>query len=244
MTFDMWAFENALSREGYRRIAGVDEAGRGPLAGPVVAAAVVLPPRFAAGDVNDSKQLTEKRRNFWYQRIYTESLAVGIGIVDALEIDRINILQASRLAMAMAVANLAPNPDFVLIDGNADLVNTDLDSTGLPPALPRQTLVKGDARSVSIAAASIVAKVTRDSLMKRYHMDYPLFGFDRHKGYPTAAHRAALADFGPCPIHRCSFRGVREHITPRMPFAAHLNHPGWDPAGTGLLKDYRLKDNR
>lgn len=200
MKADMWAFEKKCTRKGYAHIAGVDEAGRGPLAGPVVSAAVILPCGFKAGDINDSKQLSEKRRGYWYERIYAEACSVGIGIVDALEIDRINILQASRLSMSFAVANLAPSPDIVLIDGNF----------GITAALPQETIVKGDARSVSIAAASIVAKVTRDCLMKRYHLEYPQFGFDRHKGYPTLRHKAAIAHFGPCSIHRCTFRGVRE----------------------------------
>lgn len=199
---DLWAFEKELTRKGFAHIAGVDESGRGPLAGPVVSAAVILPSHFAAKDINDSKQLSEKQRNYWYKRIYDKALSVGIGIVDALEIDRINILQASRLSMAIAVANLSPTPDIVLIDGTFEIA----------VSLPQKTIVKGDACCISIAAASIVAKVTRDCLMKRYHFDYPRFGFDQHKGYPTRVHKAAIADFGPCPIHRCTFRGVRECV--------------------------------
>ena len=127
---------------------------------------------------------------------------MGIGIVDAAHIDRINILQASRLAMAMAVANLTPTPDFVLIDGKFDI----------PADIDQEPIVKGDSRSISIAAASIVAKVTRDRLMQRYHQDFPQFGFDRHKGYPTKAHKAAIAQHGPCWIHRKTFKGVTEHL--------------------------------
>lgn len=195
---DLWAFEKALQARGYTRIAGVDEAGRGPLAGPVVAAAVLLPPDFAVTGVNDSKQLTARRRDRLFDRIHAHALAVGIGIVEAPEIDRINILQAARKAMADAVAALDPVPDFLLIDGNCTI---DRD-------LPQTALVKGDARSISVAAASIVAKVHRDRLMLAHHRRYPLFGFDRHKGYPTAAHKTAIARHGPCPLHRRTFRGV------------------------------------
>ena len=201
-TDDLWVHEKALIQQGHDIIAGIDEAGRGPLAGPVVSAAVVLPQGFDSQGVNDSKKLTARQRDRIFERIYREASAIGIGIVDALEIDRINILQASRLAMALAVENLRPRPDFLLIDGNFSI----------PYDLPQQSLVKGDSRSVSIAAASIVAKVSRDRLMLRYHDDYPQFGFDRHKGYPTPPHKAAIAAHGPCLIHRASFRGVREHI--------------------------------
>jgi ribonuclease HII len=204
MEIDLWAFEKQLTAQGYASIAGVDEAGRGPLAGPVVSAAVILPTTFDTADINDSKKLTPRQRERAFVRIYTQALSVGLGIVDPIEIDRINILQAARLCMAMAVANLAPQPGFVLIDGNVDI----------PARLPQKSIVKGDARSVSIAAASIVAKVSRDHLMRRYHDDYPQFGFDRHKGYPTAAHKAAVALHGPCLIHRRSFRGVLEHLGP------------------------------
>lgn len=202
MNADLWAFEKALTAEGFCAIAGVDEAGRGPLAGPVVSAAVILPAEFNAAGVNDSKKLTLRQRERLYTLIYAQATAVGIGIVDPVEIDRINILQATRLSMAMAVSHLKPRPDYLIIDGNFDI----------PATLPQQSIVKGDARSVSIAAASIVAKVSRDYLMQRYHEDYPHFGFDRHKGYPTKAHKAAIAQHGPCLIHRRSFKGVREHI--------------------------------
>jgi ribonuclease HII len=202
MDTDLGAFEKRLRTEGYLAIAGVDEAGRGPLAGPVVSAAVVLPGNFAAGEINDSKQLTPRKRERSFQRIYEGAHAIGIGIVDAHEIDRINILQASRLSMAFAVANLTPRPDFLLIDGKFDI----------PFDLPQEPLIKGDSRSISIAAASIVAKVSRDRLMQRYHIDYPQFGFDRHKGYPTKAHKAAIAANGPCLIHRRTFKSVSEHL--------------------------------
>ena len=204
MEADLWAFEKQYRAKGYARIAGVDEAGRGPLAGPVVSAAVVLPDGFKTGEIKDSKKLTPRQREQAYARIYAEAQAVGIGIVDPLEIDRINILQATRLSMIIALANLAPRPSLALIDGNFKI----------PTRLPQQPIVKGDARSVSIAAASIVAKVSRDHLMQRYHEDYPQFGFNGHKGYPTKAHKGAIAQHGPCLIHRRSFRGVREHLEP------------------------------
>ena len=213
MEADLWAIEKQYRAQGYTRIAGVDEAGRGPLAGPVVSAAVILPAAFDAGDINDSKKLTPRRREKAYARIYAEAKAVGIGIVDPVEIDRINILQAARLSMAIAVVNLTPQPAFVLIDGIFEI----------PSPLPQIPIAKGDARSVSIAAASIVAKVSRDNLMQRYHEDYPQFGFDSHKGYPTKAHKGAIAVHGPCLIHRRSFRGVREHLD-RKPGGAKVEH--------------------
>lgn len=202
METDLWAFEKRLNAQGYAYIAGIDEAGRGPLAGPVVSAAVILPPDFPSEGVNDSKQVRPRLREQLYKHIYAHALAVGVGIVDSVEIDRINILQAARRSMAMAVAGMSPQPDYLLVDGNFDI----------PSSLPQQPIIKGDARSVSIAAASIVAKVHRDELMNRYHRDFPQFGFDRHKGYPTKAHKAAIAAHGPCPIHRLSFKGVREHV--------------------------------
>ena len=204
MTTDTWVFEKTLSTEGYNAIAGVDEAGRGPLAGPVVSAAVILPFDFDDQGVTDSKKLTLRQRESLYIRIYRQARAVSIGIVDAAEIDRINILQASLLSMAMAVASLRPQPDYVIIDGKF----------GIPSPIAQQSIVKGDNHSVSIAAASIVAKVSRDHLMQRYHEDFPEFGFDRHKGYPTKAHKAAIAAHGPCWIHRRSYKGVREYVDP------------------------------
>jgi ribonuclease HII len=214
MNADLWAFEKALTAEGYFKIAGIDEAGRGPLAGPVVSAAVILPHDFDATGVIDSKKLTGGRRKALYGHIYAHAAAVGIGIVDAVEIDRINILQATKLSMAMAVANLFPRPDYLVIDGNFTI----------PSSLPQKPIVKGDNRSVSIAAASIVAKESRDMLMRRYHDDYPDFGFDRHKGYPTKGHKAAIAEHGPCLIHRRTFRGVSEHTQGKQPFFGAAAH--------------------
>ena len=204
MKQDLRAFERRLQARGIDRIAGVDEAGRGPLAGPVVSAAVILPAEFRVDGVTDSKKLTPRRRDSMFDRIYAEAISIGIGIVDAGEIDRINIFQAARLSMAIAVDNLAPVATFLLIDGKF----------GIDHPTPQQPVIKGDSLSVSIAAASIVAKVTRDRLMDRYHDDYPVFGFDRHKGYPTRLHKAAIATHGPCLIHRRTFKGVKEHLSP------------------------------
>lgn len=199
-----WAYEKMARADGHLTIAGIDEAGRGPLAGPVVAAAVILPERFPSAEVTDSKQLSPVQRDRLYEVIYTHALAVGIGIVDALEIDRINILRASLAAMAMAAVNLEPAPDCLLIDGNFPI----------PLPLAQKTIVAGDSLSLSIAAASIVAKVTRDRLMGRYDQDYPQYGFAGHKGYATQAHREAICRHGCCPIHRRSFKGVKEFSEP------------------------------
>ena len=198
---DLWAFEKKVIRKGFTVIAGIDEAGRGPLAGPVVAAAVILPRRFRVARMADSKQLTPKRRSEVYEIICRKAVGVGIGIIDPCEIDRINIFQAALAAMAVAVENLNPRPLYLLIDGKFPIYCD----------LPQEPIVKGDTLSISIAAASIVAKVTRDRLMEQYHDLYPHYGFDRHKGYATACHRKAIQDFGPCPIHRASFKGVREY---------------------------------
>jgi ribonuclease HII len=199
---DLWFFEKKATEKGYKAIAGIDEAGRGPLAGPVVSAAVILPPTFSVADVTDSKKLSAKKRVRLYQQIYSHAISVGIGIVDPVEIDRINILQASLLAMAMATNNLRPQPECLLIDG----------PFRIPTRLPQKPIAKGDTLSVSIAAASIVAKVTRDRLMERYHEYYPQFDFSRHKGYPTRAHKEAIRKFGYCPIHRQTFKGVKEFV--------------------------------
>ena len=202
MEIDLWLFEKKAFQKGFSRIAGIDEAGRGPLAGPVVSAAVIIPISLQIPGISDSKKLTPKKRNYLYEKIYDLAVSVGIGIVDPFEIDRINILQAALLSMAMAVENLAPQPDFLLIDG-IFLISS---------ALPQEAIPKGDALSASIAAASIVAKVTRDRLMERYHQDYPQFGFSKHKGYPTKAHKEAIRKFGCCLIHRRSFKGVKEYL--------------------------------
>jgi len=200
----MRAFERDAERNGYARIAGVDEAGRGPLAGPVVSAAVILPAGHADPEINDSKKLSERKREALSKRIMAQAVAIGIGMADVAEIDRINILRAALQSMARAVIGLDPQPDFVLIDGNQPV----------PTSIPQKTVVGGDALSISIAAASIIAKVTRDRIMAHYDRIYPPYGFAVHKGYPTRAHREAIRRYGPCPIHRRAFRGVREHISP------------------------------
>ena len=199
---DLWYFEKEATRRGCKEIAGIDEAGRGPLAGPVVSAAVILPATFQDSEITDSKKLSPRKRDRLFDKIYDRAIAVGIGIVDPVEIDRINILQASLLAMAMAVENLKPQPDHLLIDGTFTI----------PSGLPQQPIPKGDALSISIAAASIVAKVSRDRMMQRYHHYYPQFEFPKHKGYPTKAHKKAIREFGYCPIHRRSFKGVKEYV--------------------------------
>jgi len=193
---DILRYETALYHSGYRAIAGTDEAGRGPLAGPVVAAAVILYPGQFIADVTDSKKVPKHRREELFQRIMAEARGVAVGICDHQEIDRINILRASLEAMRRAVVSLPVTADFVLIDGTFAI---QLD-------LPQQTIIKGDSLSLSIAAASIIAKVTRDRLMAEYDELYPGYGFARHMGYPSVAHRDALARLGPCPIHRRSFR--------------------------------------
>ncbi len=177
-------------------MAGVDEAGRGPLAGPVVAAAVILPPMYVNPQINDSKVLSPCSRDRLYDVVSQDALAVGVGVVEADVIDRINILQASLVAMREAVLGLSPAPDFILLDG--------LNQISLET--PQKTLVKGDARSISIAAASIVAKVTRDRIMEAYHRQFPQYNFLKNKGYGTAEHRRILKEAGMCKIHRRSFR--------------------------------------
>lgn len=195
---DGLAFDDAIRRRGFRWVAGVDEAGRGPLAGPVVAAAVILPEKAALLGVTDSKKLPARRREELAALIRARAVAVSVGCADPDEIDRTNILQATFSAMLRALRGLEVPPDFVLLDG----------PYSLPLHLPQRGVVQGDARSLSIAAASIIAKVHRDRLMNDYHTLYPAYGFHRHKGYPTAEHREALRRFGPCPIHRRSFQGV------------------------------------
>ncbi|MFW5815709.1 MAG: ribonuclease HII [Wenzhouxiangella sp.] len=177
-------------------IAGVDEAGRGPLAGPVVAAAVILDPSRPIPGVADSKTLRPERRAALAELIYRRALAVRIGVVDAAEIDRVNILQATLKAMSAVIEALDPQPLLVRVDGNR----------APPSRLPVQTVIGGDASDRAIAAASIIAKTHRDALMVDLHARYPDYGFDRHKGYATPAHRAVLRAIGPCPAHRQSFQ--------------------------------------
>ena len=195
---DNLTYEREAFASGFRFVAGVDEVVRGPLAGPVVAAAVIMPQDFHDDRVTDSKKLSEKQRRTLYELIHDNAVSIGVGIVDALEIDRINILQASLTAMRLGVAKLNPMPDFLLIDGKFTIKSQ----------LPQKAVVKGDSLSFSIACASIVAKVTRDTIMDIYNDYYPEFNFPKHKGYPTKAHKEAICNCGPCPIHRLSFRGV------------------------------------
>jgi ribonuclease HII len=196
---DLYSFERQAAQRGFHHVAGIDEAGRGPLAGPVVAAAVILRPGQKITGVNDSKKLSEDRRERLFDLIMEQALAVGIGSVDAATIDAINILQATRQAMLAAAQALHPQPDCLLIDGITTIAST----------LPQTTIKQGDSRSASIAAASIIAKVTRDRLMLQYDQQFPDYGFARHKGYGSARHLKALLQHGPCPIHRLSFAGVK-----------------------------------
>lgn len=196
---DLWkqmsAFEREAQAAGYQLVCGIDEAGRGPLAGPVVAAACLLDPEHPVFGVNDSKQLTPDKREELFGQITETAICYGIGLIEPEEIDRINILQATMQAMHLAVQNLSQRPDLLLIDA------IDLKGTGIPV----KPVIKGDTLSVSIAAASILAKVTRDRLMAEMDEIYPGYGFARHKGYPTPQHFAALKELGPTPIHRRSF---------------------------------------
>ncbi|MFH1154936.1 MAG: ribonuclease HII [Pseudomonadota bacterium] len=194
----MWTFERRAIQHGYTVIAGVDEAGRGPLAGPVVSAAVILPQGLPDHGITDSKKLSARQRERLHGIILDKAVCVATGMASPEEIDTLNILQASLLSMKRAVQGLMPVPDFLLVDG--------LFTINHP--VSQEAIVKGDSRSISIAAASIIAKVTRDAMMMDLHHQYPEYGFDRHKGYPTRAHREALARFGPSPVHRVSFRGV------------------------------------
>ena len=207
VTEDQFHYEREHHARGLLRLAGIDEAGRGPLAGPVVAAAVVLPVRWVGGGLpeslqrlNDSKQLTEKIREELFAAIHAETeIHFGIGIIDAGVIDDINILQATHRAMTAALAQLSPPAAHALVDGRP-----------VPTlATPQTAIIKGDCKSFSIAAASILAKVTRDRLMREHHEQWPEYNFAQHKGYGTAGHQAALEQHGPCPIHRRSFAPVR-----------------------------------
>ncbi len=196
----MWSYEKKAALSGFLSIAGIDEAGRGPLAGPVVSAAVILPKKFTDDRITDSKKLTHKKRDVLFDVINEHAVSVGVGIVSPEQIDDINILQASLLSMAIAVGQLQQAPDYLLIDGIFKI-----DSE-----LPQEAIKKGDSLSISIAAASIIAKVTRDRIMLGYDETYPQYGFAKHKGYPTKAHKEAIRESGVCPIHRKSFKGVKE----------------------------------
>jgi ribonuclease HII len=199
---DNFIFEKTLRKHGYLSIAGCDEVGRGPLAGPVVAAAVILPDCANPSLYLDSKVLSHSKREYLAQLLFEQGAQIGVGFVSESEIDRINILQASLLAMKIATESLPGTPaDFLLVDGKFKA----------PVSIDQQTMIKGESKSASIAAASIIAKVRRDQYMTSMHEQYPQYNFASNKGYPTKEHRVALQHFGPCPIHRRSFNGVVDH---------------------------------
>lgn len=200
----IFVFDDEIRSEGYRRIAGVDEAGRGPLAGPVVASAVILKEDIAVPGLDDSKKLSSNRISALFRDLLSLSVSIGVGMADPVEIDRLNILNATKKAMINALDDLSVTPDIVLIDALA------LDAC----SLPQRSIIKGDGKSASIAAASIVAKYVRDSIMEDYHKSYPVYGFNSHKGYATKAHREMLEKHGPCPIHRRSFSPVASLYLP------------------------------
>ena len=191
----MYWYERRARSQGYHDIAGVDEAGRGPLAGPVVAAAVVFPPGYQHTEINDSKKLSPKKREILYEVIQKDAVSIGIGVSEVRVIDTINILQATMLAMKEAVLGISLNPDYLLIDG---INRIELD-------LPQATVIRGDQKSISIAAASIIAKVSRDRLMEMYHRQFPMYNFLKNKGYGTREHLNAISQYGRCKLHRRSF---------------------------------------
>jgi ribonuclease HII len=200
MQRDLWSYENKAGS--HRLIAGVDEAGRGPLAGPVVAAAVVLPGSAMLQGLDDSKKLSPKKREQLFPKIQAQAVSYGVAVVNAEVIDEINILQAALLAMKQAVEQLQPIADLLLIDGNQKIKSS----------IEQWTIVQGDSKSLSIAAASVLAKVTRDRIMQDYHRLYPQYEFAQHKGYGTKLHRSLIAEHGPCPIHRRTFKGVSQYV--------------------------------
>ena len=188
--------DKSYFKEGYNYICGIDEAGRGPLAGPVVVAAVIMPKDSMIEGVNDSKKVSEKKREKLYELIIEEAISYSVGIVDQNEIDRINILNATKAGLTEAVRTLKVKPELILVDAL-----TNIDTCGVP----YQSIIKADAKSYSIAAASIIAKVTRDRIMREWDKVYPQYGFEKHKGYGTAAHISAIKENGLCPLHRLSF---------------------------------------
>jgi len=218
---DTFHYERTLIRAGYPMVAGVDEAGRGPLAGPVVAGCVILPDDCEYTRFKDSKVLTAARRQSLYEYLQGCGAKIGFAVVSPEEIDRLNILQASLQAMARAVAQLAARegrePDFLLVDGKFSA----------PVDLPQQALVKGESKSASIAAGSIVAKVVRDQLMEQYHQEFSEYNFAQNKGYPTKDHRRAIERHGPCSIHRKTFKGVREFIQDNVVINKQQQKPLW-----------------
>jgi ribonuclease HII len=197
----MTSFENKYRLEGYKYIAGIDEVGRGPLAGPVVAAAVILPSDFFLPGIDDSKKISEQKRDEFYKIIRARAIAINIGIIEVEEIDRINILEASKKAMLTAIAGLTIQPDFLLID-----------AVKLDTPYPHEAIIKGDGKSISIAAASIIAKVTRDRLMAKLGEDYPDYGFGKNMGYGTKEHLDAVQKLGITPHHRKSFAPIKNYV--------------------------------
>lgn len=206
---DIYQYDNSVRDEGFCRVAGIDEAGRGPLAGPVVAAAVVLPHMVKIEGVRDSKKVPEKERESLFWELLCTSLDIGVGIVEAETIDKINILRSTKLAMEIAVNDLSVVPDILLIDA-VNLASVDI---------RQRSMIKGESKSASIAAASIIAKVVRDRIMQHYDGEYPEYGFARHKGYSTQEHIKKIGLYGPCPIHRRSFEKVMSRM---LPYDIHL----------------------
>ncbi|MCA6071259.1 MAG: ribonuclease HII [Endomicrobium sp.] len=199
-----FSFDSSFYDKRYDAVAGIDEAGRGPLAGPVVAAAVILPKGIIIQDLNDSKQLSPKKREKLFEIIKERALAYAIEAVDNETVDRVNILQATFLAMSRAVFRLQVKPDFCLIDGNRKVSNLSIN---------QETIINGDAKSALIAAASILAKVARDRMMAGYAKQYPIYGFETHKGYGTKKHIEALEKYGPCPLHRLTFAPISDIVS-------------------------------
>jgi ribonuclease HII len=199
---EMNLYERQYRKQGFQLIAGIDEVGRGPLAGPVVAAAVILPENFFLAGIDDSKKLSEKKREEFEELIQKEAIAIGIAMIQPAEIDEINIYESTKKAMMAAISCLEPKPDFLLID-----------AMKLTTPYSSESIIKGDAKSVSIAAASIVAKVARDRLMKELSKSYPLFGFEQHMGYGTKEHIRAIQQYGITPHHRKSFAPIKDSIS-------------------------------
>ena len=199
---DTYSLERSLRQKGYQLIAGLDEVGRGPLAGPVVAACVILQENCDNRSFVDSKTINAKKRSRLYKELKQNGAQISVGVVSEADIDRLNILQASLLAMKKAILTMPVQPDFLLVDGNQPV----------PISIPQQSLVKGESKSASIAAASIVAKVVRDEMMDQYHLQYPEYNFQKNRGYPTLEHRNAIKIYGPCAIHRQSFKCVKEFL--------------------------------